>query len=516
MLGNDKDFLATARLLQARSARPQPSTVADRLLDLAGRRPAGVPEPPGQRVRPGAAPAGYRISRAGGHGVSLPGGRHPLAGRPLPRLRRAGPGHGLRRAAWHRRAKRLADALRRRRHGPRRHPGLRRSTTTAPPRSASRRRASRARPQVIATAQAVAGVDAGTRRLRRGARHRHAARRSDRGRGADAGVPSTRRRARGSARIGSVKAQHRASGRGRRRRRPDQDRAGARSTARCRRACTSKRRTREIDFADSPFFVNAALRPWPGGRAPRRAGRQLVRHRRHQRPRRRSRSRALRRRRPEPRPWQLLPLSARTPTALDAATATSRGHLRQDPDGATSPTSPTRCRWAARALRPSRALVVASRAMTAPVPPAPRARDASTAMSAGRAGPRRSCFLFPGQGAQHLGMARGLYGTSRSSGPRRRLRASCCSRTCGLDLARARSARRHRRRGGGAAGSRRPRSPSRRSSRSRTRWRGCWLSWGVRPAAMVGHSIGEIRRGLPRRACSRSTTRCAWSPRAGG
>ena len=42
-------------------------------------------------------------------------------------------------------------------------------------------------------AQAVAGVEPGDDQLRRGARHRHAARRSDRGRGADAGVPAARR-----------------------------------------------------------------------------------------------------------------------------------------------------------------------------------------------------------------------------------------------------------------------------------------------------------------------------------
>ena len=76
-----------------------------------------------------------------------------------------------------------------------------------------------------------------------------------------------------SARIGSVKTQHRPPRRGGRRRRPDQDRAGAASTARCRRACTSSAPNPAIDFAGSPFFVNAAARG-PGRReaTPRRAG----------------------------------------------------------------------------------------------------------------------------------------------------------------------------------------------------------------------------------------------------
>ena len=53
--------------------------------------------------------------------------------------------------------------------------------------------------EVIATAQAMAGVDAGDDRLRRGARHRHAARRSDRGRGAHPGLRGGRPRSGASA-----------------------------------------------------------------------------------------------------------------------------------------------------------------------------------------------------------------------------------------------------------------------------------------------------------------------------
>ena len=49
----------------------------------------------------------------------------------------------------------------------------------------------------------------------------------------------------------------------------------------------SSGRTREIDFASSPFFVNTELREWQADAGPRRAGVSRLRHRRHQRPRHR-------------------------------------------------------------------------------------------------------------------------------------------------------------------------------------------------------------------------------------
>src|SRR4030095_4368745 len=76
----------------------------------------------------------------------------------------------------------------------------------------------------------------------------------------------------------------------------------------------------QIDFAGSPFFVNTDVIPWPGGGAlPRRAGVSSLGiggtnvH-------------VVLEEAPAPRPsaparaWHLLPLSARTPAALEAAT----------------------------------------------------------------------------------------------------------------------------------------------------------------------------------------------------
>ena len=104
----------------------------------------------------------------------------------------------------------------------------------------------------------------------------------------------------------------------------------------------------QIDFANSPFYVNTALADWPAERrtAPRR--RQLVRHRRHQRARRSSK----RRRRSPPagpsRPWQLLVLSARTADRAGAGDRQSGRAISSSTPTSTWPMSPTRSRSGAR------------------------------------------------------------------------------------------------------------------------------------------------------------------------
>src|SRR6185436_6881946 len=86
----------------------------------------------------------------------------------------------------------------------------------------------------------------------------------------------------------------------------------------------------QIDFAASPFFVNTELREWPVDGGPRRAGvssfglggtnvHVVLEEAPAAEPSGPSR------------PWQLLLLSARTPTALERATDDLAAHLEADP-----------------------------------------------------------------------------------------------------------------------------------------------------------------------------------------
>ena len=99
-----------------------------------------------RRVRHGAGRRRRRSSCRRTRATSITEGEHPLARRPLPRLRRAGAGHGVRRAASASSCcKRLADALADGDHDPRGDPRLRGQQRRRRRRSATPRRASRAR-----------------------------------------------------------------------------------------------------------------------------------------------------------------------------------------------------------------------------------------------------------------------------------------------------------------------------------------------------------------------------------
>ena len=103
------------------------------------------------------------------------------------------------------------------------------------------------------------GDAAAPRRLRRGAWHRHAARRPDRGRCAGRGAlaKAATRASHAGARIGQD--EHRAPRGGGGNRRRDQDGARARSGARSRRTCTCRRRTRYIDWKALPITIPDAV-----------------------------------------------------------------------------------------------------------------------------------------------------------------------------------------------------------------------------------------------------------------
>jgi phthiocerol/phenolphthiocerol synthesis type-I polyketide synthase E len=235
-----------------------------------------------------------------------------------------------------------------------------------------------------------------------------------------------------------------------------------------------------IDFADSPFFVNTAPRPWPRGGRPRRAGvssfgmggtnAHVVLEEAPDRPP------------PGPPPaCHLLVLSARTPTALDAATGNLAAHLAAHPEQPLAEVAYTL--QVGRRAMPHRRFAVC------------RDRQDALAALTGRlptaAGPRerRVAFLFPGQGAQRVGMAAGLAGAIGSF--RADVDESCAilAEVAGIDL---RPLLR--------PGADRPAEKLLERTEAAQpalfvvehALARLWMRWGVRPAAMIGHSVGEL------------------------
>jgi len=238
-----------------------------------------------------------------------------------------------------------------------------------------------------------------------------------------------------------------------------------------------------IDFAGSPFRVQTALEPWPRTGTPRRAAvsafgfggtnAHLILE---EAPA--SQPPAARR------PAQLLTLSARTPQALDAMTDRLAEHLRRhSPDLADAAFTLA----AGRHCFAHRRVVVASTledAITALQAREP-ARMVTGATTTERA---EVVFLFSGQGAQFPGMAREIYDAE----PVFRDAVDSCAgllrQELGLDLREVIFA------------------PATAEHADRLRQTALaqpalfvveyalamlWRSWGVTPAAMLGHSIGE-------------------------
>ncbi len=230
-----------------------------------------------------------------------------------------------------------------------------------------------------------------------------------------------------------------------------------------------------IDFAATPFRVNTALTEW-SCEGPRRAGvssfgmggtnAHVVLQ---EAPRRPAGAAAA--------TPQVFTLSAKTPEALQAAAAQLADHVERSP--ATPIAAAALTLQLGRQHFPHRRAMVAQDA--AELSAQLREQATGTAALPGR----QVAFLFPGQGAQHPGMARGLYETE----PVFRAEVDAClaalKRRAQLDL----------------------RGPLFGGSEDQLRntelaqpalfviehaLAQLWRAWGVAPAAMLGHSVGEL------------------------
>jgi len=242
----------------------------------------------------------------------------------------------------------------------------------------------------------------------------------------------------------------------------------------------------QIDFANSPFYVNATLVDWPTGEHPRRAGvssfgvggtnAHVVLE---EAPPTAAPERS--------RPWQLLVLSAKTETALETATANLAEHLKRNPEVNLADVAYT-LQVGRRAFNHRRMLVCQD------------LQDAVTTL--GTLNPQRVftdvqesrdqpvVFMFPGQGAQYANMALELY----QGEPVFRAQVDRCADLLtphlGCDL-------------------RAVLYPTadlvaEATQQLQQTWitqpalfvieyalAQLWMAWGIQPQAMIGHSVGE-------------------------
>jgi acyl transferase domain-containing protein len=242
----------------------------------------------------------------------------------------------------------------------------------------------------------------------------------------------------------------------------------------------------KIDFANSPFFVNATLRKWDHVPLPRRAGvssfglggtnAHVVLE---EAPA------------PEPsgpsRPWQLVLLSAKTDSALETASANLAAHLEATPALSLADAAFTlqqgRQVFDHRQMLVCRDLDDARHALAA--------RDPKRVfVHHGKLENPPVVFMFPGQGAQHVNMGADLYRTEAVFREEIDRCAEILRPALGLDLREVIY----------------PAADKTKDAEellTQTRLTQpalfavefalatLWKSWGIKPAALIGHSIGE-------------------------
>lgn len=242
----------------------------------------------------------------------------------------------------------------------------------------------------------------------------------------------------------------------------------------------------QIDFAASPFYVNAATRPWPAGATPRRAGVSSfgiggtnVHVVLEEAPAEKAAAHA-----PD---WQVLPLSAQNAAALQQAGQQLGRHFEALPDQPLADIAHTL--QSGRRAMPLRAAIVANgHAMAAQALLSPEG-GFEQVMRAPAAAPEVA-FLFPGGGTQHANMGAALY---RDDPVFRGEVDRCCALlegAMGMDL-------------------RELLYPAAGMEAEADRKLACieytqpmlfiveyamaraWMARGVQPAVMLGHSLGE-------------------------
>ena len=243
----------------------------------------------------------------------------------------------------------------------------------------------------------------------------------------------------------------------------------------------------DLHLDETAFFVNTALKEWPAPEdSPRRAGVSSFGFGG-------TNAHVVVEEAPEAdaagpsREWQLLVMSAGSSDGLSRATANMAGHLRRQPRTSLADAAYT-LKVGRRTFAQRRAVVCRSAEDAAA---ALESLDAQAVFTGAYDGPgRQAVFMFPGQGSQHVDMAKGLY---ESEPAFRQIVDDCATQLIphlGVDL------RTIMFPAEGAT----PATSERLTQTSLAQpalfvveyaLARLYMSWGIRPDAMIGHSIGE-------------------------
>jgi len=259
----------------------------------------------------------------------------------------------------------------------------------------------------------------------------------------------------------------------------------------------------KIDFQNGPFAVNQQRTPWPENSSnrntPKRAGVSSFGMGG-------TNAHAILEEAPErcqastARPWQLVMLSAKTPTALDTATQNLATYLQHHPETSIADVAYTL--QIGRRAWPHRRFYLCETTADAVA----KLKDDSTASVPGTSSAiattidKSVVFMFSGQGSQHIDMARGLYETE----PTFKQTVDDCAAILtehGIDLLGMIYPTALSKGKTSAKGKTPEASPSdtlRRTDGAQPALFAIeyalaklWTSWGIEPQALIGHSIGE-------------------------
>ncbi len=230
-----------------------------------------------------------------------------------------------------------------------------------------------------------------------------------------------------------------------------------------------------IDFAHAPFVVNTQLREWQTDNGPRRAGVSSFGVGG-------TNAHVILEEAPQCEPSdpadgpQLLLLSARTPAALATAQKNLAQHLTDHPDSHLADVAWTLA--AGRKALAQRAFVVAETIEEA-------AAKLDKGVAAVEALDREVLFMFPGQGAQYAGMGRALHAHEPAFREALDSCAEILAGELGLDL-------RQRLFAEDAEALRETRLTQPATFAIEYALAQLWLARGIRPAGLIGHSVGEF------------------------